>query len=1272
MSFGSALDRPVRSCGAAGSEKANKVARREGKGKERAREDEPVDAGEPVHERESVQGSERVKEEEPMKVDELPWLRHELLPPLPVAAPALPTPALTPFASTSSFSFAFPPSPTQSSTPQTAPCPQTPVYPPSLPTLPVSPFRQNGRTPIPLDRLIPIGTVLLPQQVLNADIPHSLAWAEDGWVDLEKETLKPPSPSLGGGDGEDPVQLDPASPPSSTARSPVKGRKGAGTKRKAASSGRSSAAKKAKRASHPLLDTLIQLTASLAVRGTVRVTSESTAIVRVYLVPQDLPEASDPLYETGRTKRLPGSTVFHLLQEVRVSTREWYGELDEDEAVPSFLEEKDHRSLLEIYNVIESPAHDDAFIDELDAPIEVKHRLRWALVDGAEGVQTEMFTYQKATLAKMLARELAPQPVRLPSYLRFPSILDSAKQVFVSLDGAVRLEPATVTEPRGGILAEDMGVGKTLITLALVLSTLNELPKLDGVSTYDDGSFSSPPVLLTKVSTEFPFPDEINEARKLRPRIPEPLAGYIMEAKEEQEYLAARAREAEEEARVATYPLPSLRSLMVHKIKTSTIAIRYPLDDVILNETGILQLLQESPPFYRVFPSPQQFDSREGRKGRLKPREIVVAATTLIVVPTDLVKQWVDEIHKHVAPDALRLLVLRTSKDKFRTAAEMATFDMILMSTARFADAAEATETALRGMHFKRLVVDEGHVLALGNRVRKLAEGLRCESRWAVSGTPTTNLRGAHEEGQQGALFASASPAGGDRVDLDRLGQLMSRFVRHPAFPRPDSLRKLVQTHVHGGGERPYRLLSVFSRSVLRHHHSLVKDSFVLPPLTSRVVYIELEEAERKIYNALVALFASNSITSQRVDQDYLFHPGQAKHLATLTANLATSTVFFSSSEFIGQLVDSRNYIEKRLNSKSTCIQWTAEERQGLEKVVQVYDEVMQDRECGVMAEGPSVAMEVDGFPTDLRAPFSVLSASKNPAGRSVLPQGQLVRLLVNLKELRREDVKAWDDDEELVEELITLEDKRKRLDTVLKGHEPPEELLNLFKKRSKKDQTPLVALPDDSVLKQIQLVRTTSAKVNYIVSELLRHPHDKFIIFSSALVDVVFANISETLDLLGIRHSIFAGHSSKGKERGEVAREFNATTAKERQAILVDAKLGGRGFTLTAASRIIFCEPEWRPDLEVQAIKRAHRLGQTKPVDVQVLVVKNSYEDALLQRRSKIAPADFAKRVKLPQQDRELASLLQAAQYVQPSKKAKEGKIVSPKFDPPIRLVRD
>lgn len=811
----------------------------------------------------------------------------------------------------------------------------------------------------------------------------------------------------------------------------------------------------------------------------------------------------------------------------------------------------------------------------------------------------------------MLARELAPAERIMPNYLRRACFLDSSDQVFVSLEGHVALSPPRVKEAKSGILAEDMGVGKTIISLALIMATRSELPALDGVSTWLDGSFpSAPPILLTRQSIDFPFEAERQERLRLRNRVPELLHGAleVMSVVELEEYESKleRQRQADLEALAHHPPLPSLRTLMINHVKTTPHQLRYHVEDPLLSGGDLYETLQSSPPFYRLYPSPSSLNSREGRRGDLKPVDIVVAATTLIVVPTDLVRQWSQEIEKHLEPGSLRVLCLRTSKDKFRSPQEMATFDVVLMSAARFTDAAETGDRSLRGIHWKRLLVDEGHVLSSGNLTRKLAEEvrtpssyslladpcsrrrshrqLRCESKFAVSGTPTTNLRGASVDGK---LAAASNIVGGTREDLDRLGQLFSRFLHHPAFPRPQSLRQLV-------GEHPSRLANVFNDSIIRNPTDVVKSKLGLPELSVRVVHVEMEEAERKMYNVLTAFFASNAIQSQREDQDYFFHKANSAPLNELCSNLASASTFFSSDSVGAQVRNSQEWAQQRLDSDKAA-KWSEDDKRGQTKAIAVLKEASDDKEWNVVVNEFSVAVEVDGLDEDIVKAFGGLRATSNPLKRSLVSLKQLVRLRQDLRELLHLDVKGWNDDEELVEELITFEARRKRYDVEVASRKSKDddEIIPVFKKRSKKDTTPLAPLPIDSMFANVQLVRTSSAKINYLLDQFRSFPDEKFIVFSSSRPDLLFANLSEALDLFAIPHIIFASsHARMGQDRGLKAQRFNSTTAKEVQVILVDAEKGGRGVGLTAASRVIFLEPVWRPDLELQATKRAHRLG--------------------------------------------------------------------------------
>lgn len=53
----------------------------------------------------------------------------------------------------------------------------------------------------------------------------------------------------------------------------------------------------------------------------------------------------------------------------------------------------------------------------------------------------------------------------------------------------------------------------------------------------------------------------------------------------------------------------------------------------------------------------------------------------------------------------------------------------------------------------------------------------------------------------------------------------------------------------------------------------------------------------------------------------------------------------------------------------------------------------------------------------------------------------------------------------------------------------------------------------------------------------------------------------------------------------------------------LLSTRAGGLGINLTAADTVIFYESDWNPTLDLQAMDRAHRLGQTKDVSDFILL---------------------------------------------------------------------
>ncbi len=62
-----------------------------------------------------------------------------------------------------------------------------------------------------------------------------------------------------------------------------------------------------------------------------------------------------------------------------------------------------------------------------------------------------------------------------------------------------------------------------------------------------------------------------------------------------------------------------------------------------------------------------------------------------------------------------------------------------------------------------------------------------------------------------------------------------------------------------------------------------------------------------------------------------------------------------------------------------------------------------------------------------------------------------------------------------------------------------------------------------------------------------------------------------------------------------------------------VSTKAGGVGLNLTAADYVLHLDPWWNPAAEDQASDRAHRIGQTRPVTVYRLVVRDTIEEHIV-----------------------------------------------------------
>lgn len=120
-----------------------------------------------------------------------------------------------------------------------------------------------------------------------------------------------------------------------------------------------------------------------------------------------------------------------------------------------------------------------------------------------------------------------------------------------------------------------------------------------------------------------------------------------------------------------------------------------------------------------------------------------------------------------------------------------------------------------------------------------------------------------------------------------------------------------------------------------------------------------------------------------------------------------------------------------------------------------------------------------------------------------------------------------------------------------------------------------------------------------------------KVLVFSqfTRMLDI----LKQTLEKKGVSHLYLSG---KTKNRKELVDRFNEDPSQK--VFLISLKAGGTGLNLTAADNVIIFDPWWNPSVENQAVDRAHRMGQTKSVNVYRLVTRGTIEEKILALQEK------------------------------------------------------
>jgi len=943
-------------------------------------------------------------------------------------------------------------------------------------------------------------------------------------------------------------------------------------------------------------------------------------VIRVTLSPRDnarqariyvMPNVNWNVTKYGRQLAL-------VMRALSTTTSTWEG------LISASLDDQDHeqdqnhfntavkstqstKSLFDIFNALPSPhpwywSNNRAFEDIYDS-LSYGNIPRLDL-EGSKALhlKTQLKKHQIETIIVMMQREQDPDVVKDPRQQKFVSPLGSEYFVDPRTLKYISSQPDRYDDVRGGILAEDMGTGKTLMCLGLVLAT-------------------------KYFSAELPESHRYNEIYGVR---------TLMEI----------AAEAVLKNGVPWKAKQEIEDLPSNLVKQLELGGSYKIED----------------------PRPISRRRLSGDRGFIT---MYLSSVTLIVVPPNLIYQWEEQIKKHCVlgqKGSLRYLLI-DQHQKLPDYSILLEYDLILMSRTQFdreirsgRDKHGATEfsgmlqscdcpyigssrirdchctkpdeyyqSPLFKIHWKRLIIDEGHSMSATNTNSIIVVSkLKVQSKWVVTGTPSGGLHTRYEDDLKGQDKNSnddnSSSYHGSKLesdDLQRLKNICTNFLElMPYSVEPNLKWRDLSSEV---------IENILSKVMIRHQPC---DTEQLPLLDRKVVLLKPGYYDKLSLNLFNAALATNAVLSEREGKDYMFDPNQKRQVRTLVNNLRGASFWWTGwkvDDLISMIDNINEFVENKNKNKDDMT--TSHDFQLLQESVKYALKALGSSSWLYCSEFDEIGYTVSGLGKKDRdawmTPMPSASSNSNLIGRTYINYlGIKHRLAIlgsrSILEMQKYvSSKAYSgliDLEQFRQHGIDFNDEAESQSS----SRPPSDSIPKTRPPSSRNSSSDEYIPLKCHLANTHITGTTSAKLTYIMNKVLEvYQAEKIIIFFDNTNTGYY--LADAMMLLGIDYLLYVGGVPQ-KTKAEYANTFNTT--ERFRVFLMDINHSSTGIDLYKASRIIFVNPLWKaPSIEAQAIKRAHRLGQTKPVYVETLVLEGTIEEKIYNRRLEMSDPDFTSR---------------------------------------------
>lgn len=149
-----------------------------------------------------------------------------------------------------------------------------------------------------------------------------------------------------------------------------------------------------------------------------------------------------------------------------------------------------------------------------------------------------------------------------------------------------------------------------------------------------------------------------------------------------------------------------------------------------------------------------------------------------------------------------------------------------------------------------------------------------------------------------------------------------------------------------------------------------------------------------------------------------------------------------------------------------------------------------------------------------------------------------------------------------------------------------------------------------------------------YTTDEHLVHNCGKLVILDKLLPKLqqqesrvlIFSQMTRMLDILEDYclwrqyHYCRLDGKTPHEDRNRQISEFNAENS-QKFVFMLSTRAGGLGINLATADVVIIYDSDWNPQMDLQAMDRAHRIGQKKQVKVFRFITENTVEEKIVER---------------------------------------------------------